>query len=83
MKRAQWTFLAQTETEHHAGAFIHDEVRFGSRFAIVGDYRADYVPYVDRIVQSPRGSLLFHPTAQSTVRGIVGTAFRALTYLES
>ena len=47
--------------------------------AVVGDYRADYVPYLERIVQSPRGSVLFHPTKQSTIRGIVGTAFRTPT----
>jgi iron complex outermembrane receptor protein len=83
LKRVTWTYLAQTETEHHVGLFLHDEVKVGSQFAVVGDYRADYVPYLNRVVQSPRGSILFHPSKQSTIRGIVATAFRTPFYLES
>jgi iron complex outermembrane receptor protein len=83
LKEVQWSYLRADETEHHAGLFAHDAVRLGPRVAIVGDYRADYVPYLNRIVQSPRGSLLFHPSKQSTVRGIVATAFRTPTFLES
>ncbi len=82
-KYVDWTYLANTETENHGGFFVHDEVKLGKRFAIVGDYRADYVPYLDSIVQSPRLSLLFHPSKQSTIRGIVGTAFRTPDFLES
>jgi iron complex outermembrane receptor protein len=83
LKYVYWSYLANNETENHAGFFVHDEAKFGKRFAIVADYRADYVPYLDRIVQSPRASVLFHPTKQSTIRGIVGTAFRTPTFLES
>jgi iron complex outermembrane receptor protein len=83
LKRVTWTYLAQLETENHVGFFAHDEIKLGRHFAVVGDYRADYVPYLDRVVQSPRGSILFHPSQQSTVRGIVATAFRTPTFLES
>jgi outer membrane receptor for ferrienterochelin and colicin len=83
LKTASWNFQAQNETENHAGFFVHDEVKIGPRLAVVGDYRADYVPYLDRIVQSPRASVLFHPTRQSTIRGIVATAFRTPTFLEA
>jgi outer membrane receptor for ferrienterochelin and colicin len=83
LKDVNWTYLAQTETEHHFGFFVHDEIKLGRQFAVVGDYRADYVPYLNRIVQSPRGSLLFHPSKQSTLRGIVATAFRTPDFLES
>ncbi len=83
LKRVDWTYLAQPETEHHFGFFVHDEIKLGKQFALVGDYRADYVPYVNRIVQSPRGSILFHPSRQSTLRGIVATAFRTPDFLES
>jgi iron complex outermembrane receptor protein len=82
-KSVSWTYQAQDETENHAGFFVHDQIKIGPRLAIVGDYRADYVPYLNRIVQSPRASVLFHPTKQSTIRGIVGTAFRTPTFLES
>ena len=82
-KSVSWTYQAQDQTENHAGFFVHDQIKIGPRLAIVGDYRADYVPYLNRIVQSPRASVLFHPSKQSTVRGIVGTAFRTPTFLES
>ncbi len=83
LKQVDWTYLVGPELENHAGLFLHDEVKIGRQFAVVGDYRADYVPYLSRIVQSPRGSILFHPTPKSTVRGIVATAFRTPNFLES
>ncbi len=83
LKRIAWTYLAQTETENHLGFFVHDEIKLGRQFAVVGDYRADYVPYLNRVVQSPRGSVLFHPSKQSTMRGIVATAFRTPDFLEA
>ena len=82
-KQDYWTYQASTEQENHAGFFVHDEVKIAKRFAVIGDYRADYVPYLNRIVQSPRASILFHPSKQSTIRGIVGTAFRTPTFLEA
>ena len=83
LKALSWTFITQNETENHFGFFVHDEVKLGKVAAIIGDYRADYVPYLDRVVQSPRASLLIHPSRQSTIRGIVGTAFRTPTFLEA
>ncbi|MDP9001077.1 MAG: TonB-dependent receptor [Myxococcota bacterium] len=83
LKGVQWTYQARDEIEHHSGIFVHDEVRLGARLALVGDYRADYVPHLDRVVQSARGSVLVHPSKRSTVRGMVGTAFRSPTFLES
>jgi iron complex outermembrane receptor protein len=82
-KYVDWTYLANTETENHGGFFVHDEVKLGKHFALVGDYRADYVPYLDSIVQSPRLSILVHPSQLSTIRGIIGTAFRTPDFLES
>jgi len=83
LKQVRWTYLEADELENHGGLFLHDEVKVGPRFAVVGDYRADYVPYLDRVVQSPRGSVLVHPTPKSTVRGVVATAFRTPNFLES
>src|SRR5208282_4892112 len=82
-KQVQWSYLIADETENHAGLFLHDAVNIGSSLAVVGDYRADYVPYLNRIVQSPRGSVLVHPSKRSTVRGIVATAFRTPNFLET
>jgi outer membrane receptor for ferrienterochelin and colicin len=83
LKSVQWTYQARDEVEHHVGLFFHDEVKLGANVAFVGDYRADYVPYLDRVVQSARGSILVHPSKQSTIRGSVGSAFRTPTFLES
>jgi iron complex outermembrane receptor protein len=82
-KGIQWTGEQRDENEGHASLFLHDELRVGRFVAFVGDYRADYVPYLQRIVQSPRGSILIHPTPKSTIRAVVGTAFRTPTFLEA
>ncbi len=83
LKEVHWTYQLEDETENHFGLFVHDEVKMGRHFAVVGDYRADYVPYLARIVQSPRGSILYHPTDKSTIRGVVATAFRTPDFLEA
>lgn len=89
-KGVQWTYEDTDRTENHFAGYLHDEVKIGERFALVGDYRLDFVPYystsgssISPLVQSPRGSILFHPSKRSTVRGSVGTAFRTPTFLES
>ena len=82
-KQVQWTYLDRERLENHESLFVHDEVKLGARFGLVGDYRLDYVPYLEKFVQSPRGTLLFHPSKQSTLRAVVATAFRTPTFLES
>ena len=69
-------------TENFEAVYLHDEAKI-KRFAFVGDLRGDYVPYLGKIVISPKGSILFHPSEQSTIRAIVATAFRIPTFLES
>ncbi len=87
-KNAVWTFLADPVIENWESAYVHDELAIGKQlgtrrqFAFVGDLRGDYVPYLGKVVPSPKGSILFHPSAQSTIRGIVATAFRIPTFLE-
>jgi len=83
MKEVDWSYLDRQRYENHAAAFVHDSVALGKLFSVVGDYRVDYVPYLERAEQSPRGTVLFHPTKQSTIRGSVATAFRTPTFLES
>ena len=82
-KDVSWTFLDRRRVENHFGLFIHDELRVAKPFAIVADYRIDWVPYLQRFQQSPRGAVLVHPTKQSTIRASVATAFRKPTFLES
>ena len=87
-KEAQLGYLDGDHTENWESAYVHDEFSFGKnlgsrrQFAIVGDLRGDYVPYLGKIVPSPKGSVLFHPSDKSTIRGIVATAFRIPTFLE-
>lgn len=82
-KDIAWTYLDQRRIEHHYGLFLHDELKISETVSIVGDYRIDWVPYLERLQQSPRGAVLVHPTKQSTVRASVATAFRKPTFLES
>jgi len=83
MKEVDWTYFDRQRYENHAALFVHDAVSLGKAFTVVGDYRVDYVPYLERAEQSPRGTVLFHPSKQSTIRGSIATAFRTPTFLES
>lgn len=82
-KDVTWTYLDQRRIEHHYALFLHDELKLAEPVAIVADYRLDWVPYLERFQQSPRGAVLLHPSKQSTVRASVATAFRKPTFLES
>ncbi len=82
-KDVTWTYLDQRRVEHHYALFLHDELKIADPVALVVDYRIDWVPYLERFQQSPRGAVLVHPSKQSTVRASVATAFRKPTFLES
>lgn len=82
-KDVNWTYLDRRRIEHHYGLFVHDELRIGSHVALVADYRIDWVPYLERFQQSPRGAILIHPSKQSTLRASISSAFRKPTFLES
>jgi iron complex outermembrane receptor protein len=83
LKQVSWTYLDENRSENHEAFFIHDEVKIKKVFALVGDYRLDYDPYLAKPIMSPRGALLLHPTQKSTIRASVATAFRTPTFLES
>ena len=82
-KDVVWTYLDRDRFEHHYALFLHDELKISKALSLVADYRLDWVPYLDRFQQSPRGAVLVHPSKQSTIRGSVATAFRKPTFLES
>ena len=82
-KDVNWTYLDQRRIEHHYGLFVHDELKVGAILALVADYRIDWVPYLEKFQQSPRGAVLIHPSKQSTIRASVSSAFRKPTFLES
>jgi outer membrane receptor for ferrienterochelin and colicin len=82
-KDVTWTYLDQRRIEHHYSLFLHDELKLSERFSLVADYRIDWVPYLERFEQSPRGAVIVHPTKLSTVRGSIATAYRKPTFLEA
>lgn len=82
-KDVVWSYLDQDRFEHHYALFLHDELKIAKPVSLVADYRVDWVPYLERFQQSPRGAVLVHPSKQSTVRGSIATAFRKPTFLES
>src|SRR5205814_364206 len=68
--------------ENHYGFFAQETATFSKAVQFVIGGRLDYVPYVKHFEASPRGSLIIHPSARSTVRGTVSSAFRKPTFLE-
>jgi iron complex outermembrane receptor protein len=83
-KDVAWTYLDRKRYEHHYGLFLHNELKLlGDRLSIIGDYRLDYVPYLEDFFHSPRGAVVVKPSKQQSVRASVATAFRKPTFLES
>lgn len=84
LKKIDWNYLADDlPTEHHGAAFLQDSIKIGSHVTVVASGRLDYVPYLERVIPSPRGSLIIKPTDRQAVRVSGSTAFRTTTYLEA
>ncbi len=81
-KQAVWGYVGSRQ-ENWESAYVQDQLKLGKRWAFIGDFRGDYAPYLNKIVPSLKGSILFHPSEQSTIRGIVATAFRIPTFAEA
>ena len=83
-KDVEWTYLDQDQTENHVGLFVHDEVKIGRQLR-----RRRRLPRrlraVPRRASSSRRAARCSSTrpSKSTIRGIVATAFRTPTFLES
>ncbi len=82
-KGVDWTYIGSPRSENHESLTAQDSVKFGKYVGVVANARVDYDPYLDRFIASPHGTVLVHPSPRSTVRGIIGTAFRTPTFLES
>jgi outer membrane receptor for ferrienterochelin and colicin len=82
-KDVQWTYLDRHRVEHHYALYVHDELRIAEPLSLIADYRIDWVPFLERFQQSPRGALVFRTSTRSALRGSVATAFRKPTFLES
>jgi iron complex outermembrane receptor protein len=84
IKVIDWTYLSRnTPIENWGSAFIQDAMHFGKHVQFVVSGRADYVPYLNNVVASPRGSLIIKPTETQAIRLSGSTAFRNTTFLES
>jgi iron complex outermembrane receptor protein len=87
LKRQSWGYLSGFTEELHGAAFVQDEWRLFSALTIVGSFRIDRHPLVNMgapgLVPSPRLSLVLVPTEGHAFRGIVASAFRQPTFLES
>jgi outer membrane receptor for ferrienterochelin and colicin len=84
LKDITWEYLEQpTPVEHHGSAYVQDTIKIGEKVNLVGSGRVDYVPYLKRLVGSPRGSLVFKPTERQAFRISGSTAFRTPSFLEA
>ncbi len=84
MKDVNWEyFQPEVPVEHHASVFLQDSIHFTSWAELVASGRIDYVPYLEKVVPSPRGSLILKPTDRQAVRVSGSTAFRTPSYLEA
>jgi iron complex outermembrane receptor protein len=83
LKEVSWSYLDRERKENWIGAFLQDTARVSKSFQVVASLRADYVPFLDRVVPAPRGSIIYKPTDLSAVRLSGATAFRSPSFLES
>lgn len=87
LKRLSWAYTGSLTEELHAAAFFQDEWRVVPSFTVVGSFRVDRHPLIDRgrpgVVPSPRLSLVFTPFEGQAFRAMVASAFRQPTFLES
>lgn len=84
MKSIAWSYLAdELPIENHIAGYLQDSIKIGQYVTAVLSGRVDYVPYIGRVVPSPRGSVIIKPTDRQAVRLSSSTAFRTTTFLES
>ena len=69
--------------EHHFNGYIQDTVKIGEKFIVVGSIRGDRVPYLGKVIPSPRGSIIYKRTKDDAFRFTVSSAFRKPTMLEA
>jgi iron complex outermembrane recepter protein len=87
LKRLAWGYIGPLTQELHGAVFIQDEWRLINSLSAVGSFRLDRHPLIDRgnpgLVASPRLSVVFMPFEGQAFRGMVASAFRQPTFLES
>ncbi|WP_438023139.1 TonB-dependent receptor domain-containing protein [Sorangium sp. So ce233] len=84
LKATEWSYLdGDMPIEHHGSVFLQDSMKLGERVTLVASGRLDYVPYLERLIPSPRGSVIVKPTDRQAIRLSGSTAFRSPTALEA
>ncbi|AKT38736.1 porin family protein [Chondromyces crocatus] len=84
LKHIRWSYLIDDPpTEHHGAIFLQDAMKIGPHFTFVASGRLDYVPFLERVIPSPRGAFIIKPTSQQAIRLSGSTAFRSPTFLEA
>ncbi len=84
LKATDWSYLDDDmPIEHHGSVFLQDSMKLGERVTLVASGRLDYVPYLERLIPSPRGSVIVKPTPRQAIRVSGSTAFRSPTSLEA
>jgi iron complex outermembrane receptor protein len=83
-KNISWEYLEKdTPNEHHGSIYLQDAISYKNLATLVVSGRLDYVPYLARVVPSPRASFILKPSDRQAVRVSGSTAFRSPTFLES
>ncbi|MCB9653557.1 MAG: TonB-dependent receptor [Deltaproteobacteria bacterium] len=82
-KHVQWNYLDRDHAEDHFAIFMQDNLRLSDALSFQGSIRADFHPLLSTPPISPRGALIYHPSAESAVRLAAGSAFRTPSFLES
>ena len=82
MKAASWNYLDGDHTLWFFSGYLSDTARIGPQWQLVASARVDRHPLLDTPVFSPRGAIIFKPTARRAIRLTAGTAFRTPTLLE-
>lgn len=87
LKRLAWTYTSSLTEELHAAAFVQDEWKLVQWLSVVGSFRIDRHPLIERgrpgVVPSPRLSIVVAPFEGHAFRAMAASAFRQPTFLES
>jgi outer membrane receptor for ferrienterochelin and colicin len=83
-KNVAWEYLQlDVPSENHGAIYLQDAMSVGKSFTFVASGRLDYVPYLGRVVPSPRASVIIKPTDRQAIRVSSSRAFRTPSFLES
>ena len=75
-------FIAGPSTEHRLGLYLQDEWNVFPTLTLVGGVRYDLDSFINGTI-SPRGSLLFTPVPDHTIRATIAVGYRPPTHFET